>query len=39
MIGQEVDGQYRNFNKFPFLSLLVDTSGGSSCQNQNFDFV
>ena len=39
MTGQEVNGKYRNFDKFPLLSLLVDTSGGfQSCQNQNFDF-
>ena len=39
MTGQEVDGKYQNFNKFPLLSLLVDTSGGfQCCQNRNFDF-
>ena len=29
MTGREVNGKYRNFDKFPLLSLLVDTSGGS----------
>ena len=36
MIGREVDGKYRNFNKFPLLSLLVDTSGESKLSKLKF---
>ena len=38
MIGQEVDGQYRGFDKFPLLSLLVDTSGESRLPKLRFRF-
>ena len=38
MIGQEVNGKYRNFDKFPLLSLLVDTSGGSKMSKLKFRF-
>ena len=38
MIGREVDGKYRNFNKFPLLSLLADTSGGSKLSKSKFRF-
>ena len=36
MIGREVDGKYRNFDKFPLLSLLADTSGGSKLSKSKF---
>ena len=39
MIGREVNGKYRNFNKFPLLSLLVDTSGGSKLLKSKFQFL
>ena len=36
MIGQEVNGKYQNFDKFPLLSLLADTSGGSKLSKSKF---
>ena len=34
-----MDGKYRNFDKFPLLSLLVDTSGGCKLPKLESDFV
>ena len=33
-----MNGKYRNFDKFPLLSLLVDTSGGSKLSKSKFRF-
>ena len=38
VIGREVDGKYRNFDKFPLLSLMVDTSGESKLPKSKFRF-
>ena len=38
MIGREVDGKYQNFDKFPLLSLLVDTNGESKLSKSKFRF-
>ena len=38
MIGREVNGKYQNFDKFPLLSLLADTSGGSKLSKLKFRF-
>ena len=39
MIGQEVDGKYRNFDKFPLLSLLFDTNGESKLSKSEISIL